>query len=136
MDASTVNEVVGLLTEIRDALVSLREDMTLREDMKRRAPGGQSSAPATTGGLTFPNYGRAKGQSVSGASRGDLDYYANGCRRTLDDPSKSKWHDKERTLLAAIEAEIDRQSGAGNRAAAGSGDAPPVFGGGDDDIPF
>lgn len=75
-----------------------------------------SSAGSTGGGLTLPNYGRSKGQPVYGASLGDLEFYANGCRRTLDDASKARWHDKERSLLAAIEAEIARQNG----------DAPPT----------
>jgi hypothetical protein len=95
---------------------------------------------------------------VRDASMGDLEFYANGSRRSLSDPAKSRWHDKERQLLAAIEAEIERQSGspprgapsggAGPSAAAPSGggryaapsapppfdeDAPPL---GDDDIPF
>lgn len=94
-----------------------------------RPTGGQSSAPANTAaGLCFPNYGRAKNQPVSGASRGDLDFYAGGCRRTLDDPAKSRWHDKERDLLAAIEAEIAKQSGGGG--SVGGTFAP------DDEIPF
>jgi hypothetical protein len=75
----------------------------------------------------------------------DLEYYASGCRRTLDDPSKSRWHDKERQLLAAIEAEIARQGGApggtagrsaprgGRSSAPPAYDEPPPFG--DDDFP-
>ena len=41
----------------------------------------------------------------------DLEYYAAGCRRSLDDPAKSRWHDTERVRLAAIEREIARQKG-------------------------
>lgn len=95
--------------------------------------GSRTSTPAAPRtGLCFPNYGRAKGQPVSGASRGDLDFYAGGCRRTLDDPAKSRWHDKERDLLAAIDAEIARQSGSGGLV------APTSTGGfGEpDDLPF
>ena len=33
----------------------------------------------------------------------DLEYYANGARRSLADSSKARFHDKERSLLAAIE---------------------------------
>ena len=72
----------------------------------------------------------------------DLEYYANGARRSLNDPGKSRWHDRERQLLASIEAEIARQRGGD----AGGGDEPPPHGdddysgggGGDDDsgIPF
>ena len=89
---------------------------------------------ASGGGAIFPPYGRSKGAPVAGATRGDLDYYAAGCRRSLDDPSKERWHDKERALLAAIEAEIARQGG-------GGGDEAPRGGGSssmndDSDIPF
>jgi hypothetical protein len=77
----------------------------------RRAP---SAAPPPSGGgdgLVFPPYGRSKGMPVAGASLQDLEYYASGCRRTLNDPGKSRWHDKERQLLAAIESELARQQG-------------------------
>lgn len=63
------------------------------------------------GGGIFPNYGKSKGAPISGASMQDLEYYANGARRSLGDPSKARWHDKERVLLAAIDAEIERQGG-------------------------
>ncbi|ATB51405.1 hypothetical protein [Corallococcus macrosporus] len=95
------------------------------------APVARRSAPASSGGggggdgMVFPNYGRSKGAPIVGASMGDLEFYANGARRTLNDASKSRWHDKERQLLAAIEAEIARQQGGG---AGGGGDAG--YGGG------
>jgi hypothetical protein len=105
----------------------------------------RSAPPASSGGAVFPPYGRSKGAPVAGASMQDLEYYASGCRRTLADQSKSRWHDKERQLLAAIEAEIARQGGSsggsegrasaprGGRSSAPMFDEPPPFG--DDDIP-
>ena len=72
------------------------------------------SAPIASppgGGMIFPNYGRSKGQPIAGATMGDLEYYAAGARRSLADPAKARFHDKERVLLAAIEAEITRQNG-------------------------
>ena len=64
----------------------------------------------------------------------------------LSDQAKARWHDKERQLLSAIEAEIARQgggsSGTEGRASAPRGgrssgppmyDEPPPFS--DDDIP-
>lgn len=90
----------------------------------------------------FPNYGRSKGAPIQGATMQDLEYYANGARRSLGDPSKSRWHDRERALLASIEAEIARQRGGEG----GGGHEPPPHGdddygggggGGDDEnIPF
>jgi hypothetical protein len=102
------------------------------------------AAPPADGGMVFPPYGRSKGAPVAGASVQDLEYYASGCRRTLGDPAKSRWHDKERQLLAAIEAELARQGAGGGGGGGGGGgrveappfrddDAPPRL---DDDIPF
>jgi hypothetical protein len=84
------------------------------------------------GGMVFPPYGRSKGAPIRGASMQDLEYYANGSKRSLSDPSKSRWHDKERVLLAAIEAEIARQRG--DSGGSGGGDEPPPPG--DEDAPF
>jgi hypothetical protein len=126
------------------------------DPVRRAAPA--ASAPAAGGGgggsgEVFPPYGRSKGMPIAGASMGDLEFYANGSKRSLADPSKSRWHDKERQLLAAIEAEIVRQGGVpsadvpaprpsgGGRSGGGRQSAPPSFGEeppppGDDDIPF
>ncbi len=106
-----------------------------------RAPRAASSAGGDQG-LVFPPYGRSKGAPIAGASVQDLEFYISGSRRSLDDPSKSRWHDKERVLLAALEAELARQRGgdAGDQdSGSRSGppddyDAAPVHS--DDDIPF
>ena len=100
----------------------------------RPAPSTPASAPASASGVCFPNYGRSKGQPVAGASRGDLMFYASGCRRTLGDPGKARFHDKERALLAAIESELARQ-GVEPPHDPGTGEVAPDFGS-DDSIPF
>lgn len=96
--------------------------------------------------MVFPNYGRSKGQPIAGATMGDLEFYLGGCRRTLDDPGKARFHDKERELMAAIEAEVARQQGGGGgsapaRSSSSSSrgmpveeESPPPLS--DDDIPF
>lgn len=106
----------------------------------------QRAAPASWGGgggggdgLVFPPYGRSKGAPIAGASMQDLEFYISGSRRTLNDPAKARWHDKERALLAAMEAEVARQTGrTGQDASGGHGfeayDGPPDHT--DDDIPF
>jgi hypothetical protein len=95
---------------------------------RRAASSGGGGGSA---GEVFPNYGRSKGAPIRGASMGDLEFYANGARRSLADPSKSRWHDRERALLAAIEAEIARQRGGDM---GGSDNEPPPHG--DDDINY
>ncbi|MSP24861.1 MAG: hypothetical protein EXR75_06775 [Myxococcales bacterium] len=74
-------------------------------------PGRRAPAPSADGGPVFPPYGRSKGTPIAGASMGDLEFYASGCRRTLADPAKERWHEKERALMAMIEAEMARQGG-------------------------
>jgi hypothetical protein len=111
---------------------------------RRSSGGGAAAAAAASAGevSTFPNYGRSKGGPIRGATLQDLEYYANGARRSLADPGKARWHDKERALLASIEAEIARQRGGGSgdeeRGSSASSrmeenEPPPHT---DDDIPF
>ena len=82
----------------------------------------------------------------------NLEYFAGladkirGDYIPLDDPSKSRWHDKERVLLAAMEAELARQRGGGSStskggsgAREGSEEPPADYDGAAfpaDDIPF
>ena len=66
----------------------------------------------------------------------DLEFYISGSKRSLNDPSKSRWHDKERQLLAALEQELARQGGDGP---SGSDGPPPEESGPEaesDDTPF
>ena len=75
----------------------------------RRTAAAAPGEPPTV----FPPYGRSRGMPIQGASGQDLEFYATGARRTLADPGKARFHDKERALLAAIEAEQSRQGGGG-----------------------
>ena len=74
---------------------------------QRRAASSAPGEPPTV----FPPYGRSRGMAIRGASAQDLEFYATGARRTLADPGKARFHDKERALLAAIEQEQARQGG-------------------------
>jgi hypothetical protein len=107
----------------------------------------REAAPSGDRGMVFPPYGRSKGAPIAGASVQDLEFYMAGSRRSLDDPSKSRWHDKERALLSAMEAELGRQRGGSGGSSGGGGggrgsDFPPpddydaASGPLDDDIPF
>lgn len=86
--------------------------------------------PVVTGAV-FPNYGRAKGKPIAGADLEDLEFYAAACRKSLADPSKARWHDKERALLEAIDAEIH---GGGTQSPPSDSNEPPPHG--DEDAPF
>jgi hypothetical protein len=103
------------------------------------APARRPAASASGGGdgMVFPPYGRSRGAPIAGATIQDLEFYIGGSRRSLDDPSKARWHEKERVLLAAMEAELARQKGGGGgEAPAGDDyfdDGPPHT---DDDLPF
>lgn len=140
-DDGRVEQVrVGSAVKTGEGFTIAFDSMTIGSTPVAAAPARSSSrsaapraaAPAGGGdGMLLPNYGRSKGQPVSGASLQDLEFYANGARRTLADPGKARWHDKERQLLAAIEGEIARQRGE---------DPPPSDDGipppGDEDAPF
>jgi hypothetical protein len=134
-DGSVEHVRVGTAFKSGDGFTIKFADMAI--GARPEAPRAPSSAPIAAspgGGAVFPNYGRSKGAPIAGASMQDLDYYANGARRSLADPSKSRWHDKERALLAAIEAEVARQNGGvAPMPPAGSDEPPPL---GDEDIPF
>lgn len=92
---------------------------TAEAGTQRQTP---SSRPASSGsgGAVFPNYGRSKGAPIHGASMAELEYYAANAVRSINDPAKSRWRDKEMTLLAALNSEIVRQGGS----PVGDGEAP------------
>ena len=104
----------------------------------------QPAAPSSDRGMVFPPYGRSKGAPIAGASVQDLEFYISGSRRSLDDPSKSRWHDKERALLAVMEAELERQRGGSTGGGSngrsnsdrGSSDRGYAAGAGSDDSPI
>jgi hypothetical protein len=144
-DGSTESVRVGTATRAGDGFrLTLGELSIGATPDAAPSPARRSAAPSGGGeGMVFPPYGRSKGQPIAGASIQDLEFYINGSRRSLDDPSKARWHDKERALLAAMEAELARQRGeSGSPAGNGGGsyggrddfdEAPPHT---DDDIPF
>jgi len=113
------NETEAQLKRIADAIEGIA---------KLYKPQAAAPKPAANGEPVFPPYGRNKGGAIVGASIQDLEFYANGARRSLGDPSKERFHDKERALLGAIEAEMQRAYGITSSAQAST---PPP----DDSIP-
>lgn len=69
----------------------------------------RTTGPKAAAGDVFPNYGTSKGMPIKGASMRDLEFYRTGAERTLNDPSKERFHEKEREFLAKINAEIQTQ---------------------------
>jgi hypothetical protein len=122
---------VGTAVKSGESFTLALEPLTVRMEAPRAGPRSGAKGPSTD--LVFPNYGRSKGMPIAGASMQDLEFYANGSRRSLADPSKARFHEKERVLLAAIEAEISRQKG-GETSSEGplADDVPPHS---DDDGP-
>lgn len=139
-DGSLEHVRVGSAHKAGDHFEVVFEPMSIRpEGAAPLRPAARAAAPARAsggggGGMVFPPYGRSKGLPVVGASLQDLEFYANGCRRTLGDPGKERWHDKERVLLAAIEAELARQRDGGGAQSGFSDDGIPPPG--DEDAPF
>lgn len=124
---------VGSATKDGDSFVLRLGEMTMSAAPAAaggaRAPSGGGGGDMSAG--TLPNYGRSKGMPIKGASMQDLEFYLNGAKRTLSDPSKARFHDKERQLMAQLEAEMARQGG---KSGGDDGDGPPPHG--DEDAPF
>ncbi len=140
---SATREADGSFTvQLGELEIGAQPDASAARSAPRAAPVSSGSWGGGGGGgglpTVFPNYGRSKGAPIAGASQGDLEFYANGARRSLNDPSKERFHEKERQLLAAIEQELARQGGGGGGGGMGDepawGDEPPPHG--DDDVPF
>ena len=137
-DGSTEQVRVGTAVRVEDTFQISLGELSIGAVADPASAARRAPQSAGDGGMVFPPYGRSKGTPVAGGSMQDLEFYANGCRRTLGDESKSRWHEKERVLLAAIEQEMARQGGdapssTGNGSAFDYDAAPPPT---DDDIPF
>lgn len=149
-DGSTEHVRVGTAVRAGDGFRLTLGELAIGATPDRapaQAPARRPAVPSSGDGMVFPPYGRSKGAPIAGASVQDLEFYIQGSRRSLDDPSKSRFHDKERVLLAAMEAELARQKGGAPRRGAGGGggfarerddfggtDEPSPFD--DDDVPF
>lgn len=152
-DGSTESVRVGSAVRVGDGFQLRLGELSIGMVADAAPSRGSRDAAPPSGdrGLVFPPYGRSKGAPIAGASEQDLEYYISGSRRSLDDPSKSRWHEKERVLLAAMEAELARQRGGGGGSSGRGGGGGGGGGGGDfgpldeydassapsdDDIPF
>jgi hypothetical protein len=146
-DGSIEHVRVGTAVQEADGFRLSFGDLRIGGEAVARRPAPARAPAGGAGEQFFPNYGRSKGGPIEGASLDDLEFYARGCRRTLDDAAKSRWHDKERALLAAIEAEIARQGGGGGGGERPQARGPSAWQAGpppddfapppsDDDIPF
>lgn len=137
-DGSTERVRVGTAARIGAGFtITLTVQTGKGEVASAPAPSASGSGPMGPEPTTFPPYGRSKGLPIRGATMNDLEFYANGSRRSLADPAKERFHSKERAMLAAIEAEVARQRGGdsagGGSDSGGPGEPPPQ---GDDDAPF
>lgn len=98
-------------------------------------------AAAVPTGVVFP-FGTSKGKPVAGADMRSLEFFRGACLKTLADPDKQRFHEKERGLLAAIEAEMRRQGVDPQPASSfeppppSDADAPPPEFSTNSDIPF
>lgn len=112
------DNVALLALAMKPIAANAKTDAGMFGNVPPASTGGQrSNVPAGSLPTTFPNYGRSKGKDIFGASDGDLSYYAEGARKSIADPAKARWVEKERALLAAIDNEIARQ-GKGSTGAA------------------
>jgi hypothetical protein len=133
-NGSTEDVRVGTAVRVGDGFRLSLGELSIGSTAEAAPSSAQRAAAPSDGSMVFPPYGRSKGAPIAGASIQDLEFYINGCQRTLSDPAKSRWHEKERVLLAALEAELARQQGGGSSSAEDDfDDIPPPS---DDDVPF
>jgi hypothetical protein len=59
----------------------------------------------------FPPFGRKKGQPIAGCDLENLEWYRGAIQRSVDDPQRANFREKNQAVLDAIEAEIARQGG-------------------------
>ena len=102
--------MAGIVREDDDAEAATNHT-EVRATKPQPPPAATRTAPhdARTGEVAavFPGYGKSAGMPVKGASFNDLQFYANGAKRSLADASKARFHAKEQALLDAINAELN-----------------------------
>lgn len=94
------------------------------------AVSSRGGAPSASGAV-FPPFGRKKGQPIAGCDLENLEWYRGAIQRSVDDPQRANFRDKNQAVLDAIEAEIARQGGS-------VPERQESYGGnrGEDDLPF
>ena len=92
---------------------------------------GAAPRPASSGGGSpVVKFGRDKGRALADVD--DLTWYRAAIARSVADPDKAQYHDRNIADLAAIDDEIARRSGGGAPAPAPAALPFPE----DDDVPF
>lgn len=113
---------------------------TLNHEPRSQPPSRQTvnAAPRQQpdDGATFPPFGSNKGQLIRGAKLKDLKWYAGAVASSVDDPDKARFIDKNRATLAALNAEIARQSGHDESDVYGQNDRPRQQQRVEADVPF
>lgn len=74
-------------------------------------PGQPASSRGGASGAVFPPFGRKRGQPIAGCDLENLEWYHGIIQQSVNDPSKSRFREKNQEVLSAIEAEIVRQGG-------------------------
>lgn len=74
------------------------------------ATSSRGGAPNASGAV-FPPFGRKKGQPIAGCDLENLEWYRGAIQRSVDDPQRANFREKNQAVLDAIEAEIARQGG-------------------------
>lgn len=129
------DEVIALLTEIRDAL-----------KQGARPPSAGVPGVRSASGDVF-KFGRSKGTPLASGSTADLRWYGEAIARSINEPSKAQWRANNERDLALINQLLAAQGQARVGGSGGGGQGSPSFGApppddfgspppADEDIPF
>lgn len=66
---------------------------------------------AGASGAVLPPFGRKRGQPIAGCDLENLEWYRGVVQKSVDDPDKARFRERNQEVLSAIEAEIVRQGG-------------------------
>lgn len=82
-------------------------------EARRMAQGEATRTQSYAGprsGAVVP-FGKTKGRPIEDESDKVLAYLSDAMQRSLDDPSKERWAESNRTLKAHVDAELARRAG-------------------------
>lgn len=112
MSAANADRLLKLAHELGAIAAELRDMVSLapRSPSPPPPPPPPSPTANSDSGPRAPGFGRNAGALLSQLEEGDLAWYESALLRSIEDPSKTKWREKNEGDLANVRAEIARRA--------------------------